>query len=102
MTNTDIEFSKSIIGGLNYLMIEAENSQNMQIARLLKICLRDVCLIIEGKSKKDGDTEQIMCSDLMIAIGFLTKYASIKDEKLKQDILKEIETVHNSFTNWKH
>lgn len=102
MTNTDIEFSKSIIGGLNYLMMEAENSQNMQIARLLKICLKDVCLVIEGKSNKDGSTEQVLCSDLMTAISFLTKYASIKDEALKQDILKEIETVHNTFTSWRH
>lgn len=91
MTPENIDFSKNIISGISFLMHEAQNSGNAKIARILKICLRDVCLVIEGEANEIGDIDHILDSDLFVAIGFLTKYASIKDETLKRDVLKEIE-----------
>lgn len=91
----DQGFCRTITAGLNFLYCEAENHGNSQVARIIKIALRDVCLSLEQQSHDEGKVavNHILGSDLFVAIQFLTKYASIKDADLRKEILRELEPI---------
>lgn len=91
----EVTTSRTIISGLNFLVLEAEQQNEHVAARILRIALRDVCLAFEQKAHDDGGPgiDRILGSDLFLAIQFLSKFASIEDPQLRNDVLREIEAV---------
>lgn len=104
MTDTEVGLSRTIISGLNFLVCEAGEHPNPQVVRILKIALRDVCLAFEQQSHEQNEDafDRLMGSDLFFAIQFLSKYASIKDQKLRREVLKEIESLKNVVSHRGH
>lgn len=104
MTDTEVDHSRAVISGLNFLVLEAGNHPNPQIGRILRIALRDVCLVLEESVhiNNDDSADQLLGSDLFYAIQFLTKYASIKDKKLRKEVLKEIESIEYAVKKKEH
>lgn len=104
MTDTEVDLSQGIISGLNFLVCEAGGHPNPQIARIIRMALRDVCLALEQKAheRNDDSISRLLDSDLYYAIQFLTKYASIKDTKLRNEIMKEIESIKDVVNRKSH
>jgi hypothetical protein len=104
MTEDETMFSRTVLSGINFLICEAENNRNLQVARILKLALRDVCLSLEQKAHDNGEVgiERMLGTDLFLAIQFLSKYASIKDHDLRKDVLREIESVRVAATQRGH
>lgn len=87
------ELSKRIISGVNYLALEAHNSGAYEIARILKLCMKDICISVEKDLPHDMSSHHLLNSDFYTVIQFLSQYASIRDEDLKRDILQRIQEV---------
>ena len=81
---------KSILNGINYLVMEAENSGMEKIARILHVCANDICLSIEDESAPH-EVIGYLDSSLLATIRFLSKFAAIQDMDVKRGILAEIE-----------
>lgn len=97
MNQDQTQAVSSILSGINYLMSEAESNNIDKVARILKLCIRDICIAIESGPVWQEDRPSIINSDLFNSIQFLTQVASIRDPSLKQKLLSEIvglESVH--------
>lgn len=96
MSQAQFDVARSITAGLNYLVQEADNAGAHQISRLLALCLRDICLVVEGQEIEVSHRPVMANTDLFMAIRFLSRYASIKDHQLRQEILDELEKLEGS------
>ncbi len=86
-----VEFSHSLVSGMTYLVSEARNHGDEKMARILGNCLRHICLTLDIDA--DGGEGYPLSDDPDVehAINFLTMYASIRDEQLKEDIVERLE-----------
>ena len=94
MTKDELTTSKNILSGINFLVMEAERSGMYKLGRILRVCANDVCLYLENEDA-DVVANAVLDHSLMKAIEFLSRFASIKDASLKQDILAEIDSVRD-------
>ncbi len=79
-----------LLSGLNYLCEEAQSHEQHQAARLLRQCLSDLCRAYENAPPPDRIATP-ETSELFALIDFLTRFAALKDEALKQQVLQAIE-----------
>jgi hypothetical protein len=93
MKTAQLKAGQSIISGLNYLLQEADRNKLNRVSMILHSSIRDICTCLENGSA-DGGSFAIYDTDLFMAMRFLSKFASVKDEDLKQEILQHIERVN--------
>lgn len=82
-----------IIQGLFYLSREAENADLHSIRNLLITVIDDINGWADNSQTESDKCETsaiITNSSFLSAIQFLSKFASIKDSKLKKEIIEEI------------
>lgn len=91
MNNEQVQVSKNILRGLNFLANEADGSGADRVARILKLCARDVHVVIKNSQDEPAESAILRDESLFHAIQFLTKFASLKDPKQKRDLLSELE-----------
>ena len=96
MNSAQLDTAKNILSGLNYLLIEAEKGGITQIGNIIQICIRDICISLENRSGSPTNLTNLYDSDLFMAIKFLSRYASIKDEDLKRELLEELEKINRA------
>lgn len=96
---------RRLISGINYLCLEAQSHEQHQAARLLRQCLYDLCRAYENTPptpEHPGLPDLPQDSQLFALIDFLTQFAALKDDALKQRILHAIEHGPNPATRRCH
>ena len=102
MMNTAPDFSKSMLMGLHYLISEAETHNRPKVARVLHMCMRDVCIAIDNEDGINSCLKECTSDEsLFAAFDFLRKYASIKNESVKKAVRLEIESLQDCFIGGK-
>lgn len=93
LSNKNTEIISSIVNGLFYLSQEAENGDLKVVRNLLLTTIDDIVGWVDNASEDNNESASysiIKNSSFIAAIEFLSKFASIKDSKLKKEILDEI------------
>jgi hypothetical protein len=99
--NVTSDTINSILQGLVYLCREAEVAQLDSIRNSLITLIDDISGWVDNNKQNVGDvspTAIITNSSFIAAIKFLSKFASIKDELLKKEIIEEIKKIEESST----
>jgi hypothetical protein len=105
MKNTNQSTNEAIGGiiqGLFYLSREAETSQLYSVKNLLITVIDDIMGLADNSCKQaDRFPSDIILtsSSFLSAIEFLSKFASIKDSKLKSEILDEIKKCQENMSD---
>ncbi|MDE1901434.1 MAG: hypothetical protein KGI37_07315 [Alphaproteobacteria bacterium] len=91
MNKDQIQASRNILRGLNYLANEADGANAPQIARIIKMCARDVRLILDNAGDFPESGSARPNEGVFQAIQFLARFASLKSEQQKRAVISEIE-----------
>ncbi len=84
-------FTENLIAGVNYLASEANNNGYDKCGRILRICLRDLCIALEHNSQNDNATSSASDADLYHIINFLTHFSSA-DKATQQAFVEFLES----------
>ncbi len=89
------ESVKFILKGLFYLSREAEASELPSIRNLLLTVMDDITGWADNHPEglEISSTKIITNSSFLAAIEFISKFAAIKDEQLKKEIIEELRKV---------
>lgn len=95
INHAKVSEAQSTIAGLNYLMMNTTERGLSKIARILQNCANDVCIALEQGELSEDEFPLIVDHNLLATISFLSKYASIDDKQIKEEILSEILKMKN-------
>lgn len=94
MTSDQLKAAQAIISGLHYLLHEADHHKLHRVSKVLHASIKDICTCLEHDCEDDSAPFALYDTDLFMAIKFLSRFASIRDEDLKREIMDQIQKMN--------